>query len=65
MFLLLGPLRDEDEQREHLLEVDSALTAAPAADAAAADAADAPVHHGAHAAAPAVAGAHEAEYALC
>ena len=63
MFLLLGPLRDEDEQREHLLEVDSALTAAPAA--AADTAADAPVHHGAHAAAPAVAGAHEAEYALC
>ena len=57
MFLLLGPLRDEDEQREHLLEVDALTSAAPVNDAA--------VHHGTHAAAPTVAGAHEAEYAVC
>ena len=38
VFLLLGPLRDEDEQRQHLLEV-HALTPTTAADA------DAPVHH--------------------
>ena len=56
MLLLLRALGDEDEECEHLLEVD-ALPPAPTADAAA-------VHHGAHAAA-AVSGAHQAEYALC
>ena len=54
MFLLLRALGDEDEEREHLLEVD-ALPPAPATDAA--------VHHGPNAAA--VPGAHQAEYALC
>ena len=42
VLLLLRALGDEDEEREHLLEVD-ALPAAPAAHAA--------VHHGANAAA--------------
>ena len=54
VFLLLRALGDEDEEREHLLEVD-ALPPASAAHAA--------VHHGTHA--TAVPGAHQAEYALC
>ena len=53
VFLLLRALGDEDEEREHLLEVD-ALPPASAAHAA--------VHHGTHA--TAVPGAHQAEYAL-